>query len=110
MSLVPHALVVIVAHRYGFVPPVELGGDGVKSITRLEVEAALAAGKPVFAFLIDEKAPWAHAREQDRLLSEPHNAAQIVAAVQPAAAAVPRRSRVPPPGRAAPGSGAGPPR
>src|SRR5690348_5527409 len=40
------AVVVIVAYRYGFVPPKERGGDGERSITWLEVEAALAAGRP----------------------------------------------------------------
>ncbi len=61
------ALVVIIAHRYGWVPSEDEGGDGKKSITWYEVEAALAAGKPVFAFLVDPEHPWAGAEEQDRL-------------------------------------------
>jgi hypothetical protein len=61
------ALVVIVAHRYGWVPTVEQGGDGAKSITWLEVQAAIAAKKPVFAFLVDEAFTWGQSREQDRL-------------------------------------------
>ncbi|MCP4485907.1 MAG: DUF4062 domain-containing protein, partial [Gammaproteobacteria bacterium] len=61
------ALVVIVAHRYGWVPPEAKGGDGKKSITWHEVEAARAAGKPVFAFLVDPQYAWAGAKEQDRL-------------------------------------------
>src|ERR1035438_10189851 len=65
------AVVCIVAHRYGYVPPVELGGDGERSITWLEVDAAKRAGKPVFAFLVDPKAPWTEVKEQDRLVSEP---------------------------------------
>jgi len=60
-------LVVVVAYRYGWIPSPEKGGDGKKSITRFEVEAAEAAGKPVFAFLVDEDAPWTGEREQDRL-------------------------------------------
>ncbi len=27
------AVICIVAHRYGYVPPIELGGDGERSIT-----------------------------------------------------------------------------
>lgn len=76
------AVVCIVAHRYGYVPPKELGGDGEKSITWLEVEAAQRAGKPVFAFLVDPKAPWTQVKEQDRLVSEPQNAAEVFKAVQ----------------------------
>ena len=77
------ALVCIVAHRYGYVPPMELGGDGERSITWLEVDAAKRAGKPVFAFLVDPKAPWTAVKEQDRLTSEPpENIPEIVRAVQ----------------------------
>ncbi len=61
------ALVVILAHRYGWVPSEDEGGDGKKSITWYEVEAARAAGKPVFAFLVDPEYAWAGAAEQDRL-------------------------------------------
>ena len=61
------AVVVMVAHRYGWVPTAAQGGDGKKSITWHEVEAAVAAGKPIFAFVVDEKARWAGRREQDRL-------------------------------------------
>lgn len=60
-------LVVLVAWRYGWVPRPEDGGDGKKSITWLEVEAALEAGKPVFSFLIDPEFPWDRAKEQDSL-------------------------------------------
>jgi tetratricopeptide (TPR) repeat protein len=76
------AVICIVAHRYGYVPPVVLGGDGERSITWLEVDAAKRAGKPVFAFLVDPKAPWTAAKEHDRLLSEPEKAQEIVEAVQ----------------------------
>ncbi len=61
------ALVVILAHRYGWVPSADDGGDGKKSITRLEVETALELGKPVFAFLVDPGHPWSGAREEHRL-------------------------------------------
>jgi formylglycine-generating enzyme required for sulfatase activity len=61
------ALVVVVAHRYGWVPSPEQGGDGRKSITWFEVEAAKRAKKPVFAFLVDENCAWTQPKEQDRL-------------------------------------------
>src|ERR1017187_10787753 len=76
------AVICIVAHRYGYVPPVELDGDGERSMTWLEVDAAKNAGKPVFAFLIDPDAPWTCLREEGRLVSEPEKAAEIVKAVQ----------------------------
>src|SRR4051812_733796 len=47
------ALVVIVGHRYGWVPGVEDEGDGEKSITWWEVCWALEARKPVYAYLVD---------------------------------------------------------
>jgi len=65
------AVICIVAHRYGYVPSKELGGDGERSITWLEVDAAKQGGKQVFAFVVDEKAPWTQPKEQDRLTSEP---------------------------------------
>jgi len=77
------AVICVVAHRYGYVPPPELGGDGERSITWLEVDAATRAGKPVFAFLVDPKAPWTEIKEQDRLTSEPsEKIPEIVKAVQ----------------------------
>jgi hypothetical protein len=82
MAAEADAVICIVAHRYGYVPPVELGGDGERSITWLEVDAAKRAGKPVFAFLVDPKAPWTEVREESRLVSEPEKAAEIVKAVQ----------------------------
>lgn len=63
------ALIVLVGHRYGWVPEVSEGGDGDRSITWHEVQWAMDGGRPVFAFLIDASVPWAGAREQDRLLS-----------------------------------------
>jgi tetratricopeptide (TPR) repeat protein len=75
------AVICIVAHRYGYVPPTDLGGDGERSITWLEVDAARRAGKPVFAFLVDPKAPWSAVREQDRLLTERDKSAEILKAI-----------------------------
>jgi hypothetical protein len=46
--------VVIVAHRYGWVPD----GPGQKSITRLECEEAGKQGKEVLAFLVDPSFEW----------------------------------------------------
>lgn len=64
-------LVVLVAYRYGYVPPVECGGDGKRSITWLEVVAAREAGRKVFAFVIDPKARWSLPKDSDRLNLEP---------------------------------------
>jgi hypothetical protein len=61
------ALIVIAGHRYGWVPGKKEGGDGIKSITWWEVQWALAAKKPVYAFLFDPNESWAGEREQDRL-------------------------------------------
>ncbi len=78
------AVVAIVAHRYSWVPGVDEGGDGKKSITWHEVEAALEAGKPVFAFLVDESADWQGEREQDRLIEAktPEQMLEVGRAVQ----------------------------
>ena len=51
-------LVVLVAHRYGWVPSREEGGDGERSVVWLEVEEARAHGIPVLPLLVDESAPW----------------------------------------------------
>jgi tetratricopeptide (TPR) repeat protein len=82
MAAEADAVICIVAHRLGYVPPPELGGDGERSITWLEVDAAKRAGKPVFAFLVDPTAPWTAVKEQDRLVSEPEKAQEIFKAVQ----------------------------
>ena len=79
------ALIVIVAHRYGWVPSVADGSDGRKSITWLEVETAKEAGRPVFAFLVDPAHPWTQPKEQDRLVevaADPAKALEVVLAVQ----------------------------
>jgi hypothetical protein len=62
------AIVVIVAHRYGWVPSTAEDGDGEKSVTWHEVDAARAVGRPVFAFLVDPAYPWTLPKEQDRLV------------------------------------------
>lgn len=66
-------LVVIVAHRYGWVPP-DQSWDAHKSITWLECERAAAEGKEVLAFLLDEKQPWpAESGEAHRLTAAIQN-------------------------------------
>lgn len=50
--------VVLVAHRYGWVPPKSKGGDGKKSIVRIEAEAARRAGLEVLPFLVDSDSNW----------------------------------------------------
>ena len=51
-------LVVIVAHRYGWVPEDGAHNSEGKSITWLECEQAEAQGKHVLAFVVDEGADW----------------------------------------------------
>ncbi|MCP4608376.1 MAG: DUF4062 domain-containing protein [Planctomycetes bacterium] len=62
------ALVVMVAHRYGWIPEEDEGGDGKKSITWIEVETALEEDRPVFAFLVDMDYGWIQPKEQDLLV------------------------------------------
>lgn len=81
------AVVAIVAHRYGWVPPAEQGGRDGKSITWIEVEAALGAGRSVFVFIVDDTHPWTAPREQDRLqqpdvLADPAKVEEVVAAIR----------------------------
>lgn len=63
------AVVVMVAHRYGWVPSEDQGGDGQKSITWHEVQIALDEGIPVLAYLVDPKHPWSLPKEQDLLVN-----------------------------------------
>ncbi len=49
------AVIAIVGRRYGDMPGIDQGGSGGKSYTRHEVEAGLAAGRPVFAFIADPR-------------------------------------------------------
>ena len=58
-------LVCIVAHRHGCEPE-----PGRGSITRREVAAARAAGKPVYAWIVDDAHPWTEAKAQG-LLAQP---------------------------------------
>ncbi|MHC4955546.1 MAG: SUMF1/EgtB/PvdO family nonheme iron enzyme [Planctomycetota bacterium] len=51
-------LVVLAAHRYGWVPPEDEGGDGERSITWLEVAEAGDHNLKVLPFVVDDKAPW----------------------------------------------------
>ena len=79
-------LVVIVAYRYGWVPPDQRGGER-KSITWLECEEAARHGIDVLAFLADEAADtaWpAEIKEEYRLAEAALSgkAAEIVAEVQ----------------------------
>ncbi|MCY2993130.1 MAG: SUMF1/EgtB/PvdO family nonheme iron enzyme [Planctomycetota bacterium] len=62
-------LVLLVAHRYGWIPDDQPAGPG-HSITRLEVERAVAAEQEVLAFLVDDKHPWPeNHREESGLLA-----------------------------------------
>jgi hypothetical protein len=68
-------LVVLIAHRYGWVPPVEEGGDGERSITWLEVAHARDKGIPVLPFLVSDTAPWPP--EQMEALGDPTTHARL---------------------------------
>lgn len=80
------AVVVLVAHRYGFIPSAEQGGRDGKSITWLEVETALNADKAVLAFVVDELYAWSAPKEQDLLaqadvLADPARVQRVLAAL-----------------------------
>jgi hypothetical protein len=64
------AVICIVAHRYGYVPLVELGGDGERSITWLEADAAKRAGKPGVCIPGRSQSPQDEVREDGRLVSK----------------------------------------
>ncbi len=51
-------LVVIVAHRYGWVPSEEEEGDARTSITQWEVQWARAVPIPVLSYIVNDKTPW----------------------------------------------------
>src|SRR2546423_3228763 len=60
-------LVVIGAHRYGWVPG-DQSDDEAKSITWLECEKAASHGKKILAFVVDPKCEWpAHLEEEYRI-------------------------------------------
>jgi formylglycine-generating enzyme required for sulfatase activity len=78
-------LIVIVAHRCGWIPSADEGGDGKRSITWLEVAAAEEAGRQILAYLVKADAPWDGEREQDLLLKvsgDPEKTLQVVSAVE----------------------------
>ena len=61
--------VVIVAHRYGWIPADQPAGQA-KSITRLEVDQAIEGGQEVLAFLVDDKQAWPEdLREESPLMA-----------------------------------------
>ena len=62
-------LVVIVAHRYGWIPP-DQPASGQKSITWLECEQAATDGKQILALLVDEKYTWPEAAKENYRLTE----------------------------------------
>ena len=77
------ALVVMVAHRYGWVPTREEGGDGAKSITWIEVQTALENNIPVFAFVVEKDYGWTQPKEQDLLMDAPNEKhSEIIAKMQ----------------------------
>jgi uncharacterized protein len=51
-------VIVLLAHRYGWVPTSQEGGDGISSITLLEFQRAKASKKPILPYLVDESARW----------------------------------------------------
>ena len=56
-------VVVLVAHRTGWVP------KGEKSITRLECEKAEELGKNVLAFLVDDSHPWPEDQREEHAIT-----------------------------------------
>jgi hypothetical protein len=78
-------VVLIVAHRYGWVPPDQDGGQD-KSITWLECERAHADKKEVLAFVVDEQHTWDDKlKENYRIaaaVSEGKATAELLAEVQ----------------------------
>jgi hypothetical protein len=59
-----NVVVVIVAHRYGWIPVDQAAGE-YKSITWLECERAVEAGKEILAFLVDETVPWPEEQKEE---------------------------------------------
>ncbi len=60
-------VVVLVAHRYGWIPPIQTGNE-YKSITWLECEQATKDGKEVLAFLLADGFDWPEElREEGRM-------------------------------------------
>jgi hypothetical protein len=72
-------VVLVLAHRYGWIPKTDQGGDGESSITRLEFVLAQSLRKPVLAFLVHPDAEWTSPRQQDELLhaASPEDATRV---------------------------------
>lgn len=66
-------LVLIVAYRYGWVPPQKRKFEQRKSITWLECERAQKNGIPIFSFVVDLGTPW------DDKLKEEHRVGAAMA-------------------------------
>ena len=62
-------LIVIVAHRYGWIPSGQPAGEK-KSITWLECDETRKQGKEVIAFLVDEKYAWPESQKEVYRLQE----------------------------------------
>ena len=65
-------VIVIVAHRYGWVPADQDGADGDvdRSITWLECAHAIKHGKVVLAYVVDDAVPWPHEFREGYRLAE----------------------------------------
>lgn len=62
-------LIAIVAHRFGWVPTDQQAGEH-KSITWLECERAVAEGREVLAFLVEETYAWPEEDREEYALTE----------------------------------------
>lgn len=62
-------VVVIVAHRYGWVPEIP-GNTEKRSVTWLECIQAEKRGKEILAFLVDPKAQWPAERKEEQRLAQ----------------------------------------
>jgi hypothetical protein len=63
------AFVLIVAHRYGWVPMENDAAMASGAFTWLETAEALRCGKPVLAYVVDPAYLWTHGTEQDDLIA-----------------------------------------
>jgi len=76
-------VIVLAAHRLGMVPSAADGGDGRRSITWIEHDAATANNAhKVLGFIVDPNAPWPHRKEQDRLTEDGADAQEVLSAVR----------------------------
>ena len=72
--------VLILAHRYGFVPRED--NPQKRSITHLEYEHAVANKKPMLAFVISEDHPWPPKMTDAVPLTQNHESARFAIIVQ----------------------------